>query len=157
MKIHDKTATVGIPLTRLLGRTDDVIASIIETAQRFDMTKIRARYMREHNVPADVAEMHERELKRYLAICAIFAEPIGTRGDVDKFWHTLILFTRDYLSFCYLIAGEGNFIHHAPNVQEETSEPFAGADSQHDYVNFWIAYAYVFGETPPAAAWPRLP
>jgi hypothetical protein len=136
----------GIPSGLLPGRTDEVIASIIAKAEAFDMTKIRQRYMREYRVARGVADMHECELKRYLAICAILDEEIGMRGDIDQFWHTFIFFTRQYLAFCYLIAGEGNFIHHAPIVQDETptSQPVPIAAVPRDYFAFWLGYSYLY-------------
>ncbi|RWM05017.1 MAG: hypothetical protein E5X80_09460 [Mesorhizobium sp.] len=152
----------GIHLRLLPGRSRETIASIIENAEIFDMTKIRERYMRDHDLAADIAEMQERELKRYLAICAVFDEPIGMRGDVDQFWHTFILFTREYLAFCYQVAGEGNFIHHTPNVARGSpnsdlrDQPDEPSEPPLDYLTFWLAYSYLFQQPPNPAAWPQL-
>lgn len=56
--------------------------------------------MMDNNISAELAATHERELKRFLAICIIYQEPIGMRGAVDELWHTFIMFTKNYASFC---------------------------------------------------------
>ncbi|MGQ5720582.1 hypothetical protein [Pseudochrobactrum asaccharolyticum] len=134
-----------------------IVDTIIKRAEAFDMEKIIRRYMRDYHVSLDIAEIHHRELKRFLVLSAIFDEEIGMRGAVDNLWHTFLLFTREYLEFCYLIAGTGIIIHHAPNT-ELAEQNIAHVDTEtmpHDYLTFWRAYKYIFGVSPPADAWPQ--
>jgi len=47
--------------------------------------------------------------------CVIHAE----MADIDKMWHTFLLFTRDYHEFCDTCLN-GNFFHHDPLIGENT-------------------------------------
>lgn len=47
-------------------------------------------------------------------ICAIYPE----MSDIDDMWHTFLLFTKDYMSFCKNYFDE--YIHHVPNTEEES-------------------------------------
>jgi hypothetical protein len=126
-------------------------AETIARAMAFPMDPIVARYMEEQRLPADVAREHERELKRYLTLCALDADgAYGMNGPVDELWHTFITFTRDYARFCDEVAGR--FIHHVPTT------PGAGhdADGGASYQRTLDAYAATFGEEAPPEVWPRL-
>src|SRR5262245_36724734 len=79
----------------------------------FPLGDIVARYCKEENVSETYAREVERELRRYLAICAIYPDQtIPMYGPADKLWHVFITFTRDYAAFCQKVAGR--FIHHTP-------------------------------------------
>lgn len=125
------------------------IEAIVETANAFPMNKIVARYIQDEGVSPSTANIHERELKRFLALCAIFRGPIGMRGPVDELWHSFLMFTEDYERFCTKVAGA--FIHHAPN-DEDTPE--AGRRSA--ALRFNAAYEAVFQESPDPEIWPLL-
>ncbi|MGE0010476.1 MAG: hypothetical protein AB7F19_00755 [Candidatus Babeliales bacterium] len=59
----------------------------------------------------------ERELKRYLILCALNKnkENIGMYSrDVDNLWHSFILFTKEYAQFGTTYAG--HFMHHNPEI-----------------------------------------
>jgi hypothetical protein len=45
---------------------------------------------------------------------------LGLISDIDDMWHTFLLFTEEYASFCHEYFGE--FIHHAPNVEKTPFE-----------------------------------
>jgi hypothetical protein len=126
-------------------------AETIARAMAFPMDPIVVRYMEEQRLPAEVAREHERELKRYLALCALDADgAYGMNGPVDELWHTFITFTRDYARFCDEVAG--CFIHHIP------TPPDAGydADGAASYQHTLDAYAATFGEEAPPEVWPRV-
>lgn len=137
----------------------DMTNSAIARALRFPMQEVTARYANEQGLPFDVAVEHERELKRYLALCASNSDGFyGMRGPIDEFWHTFVVFTRQYADFCNVVAGQ--FIHHIPGeLVDSDSEPPApredGANIVDGYKKFLADYETVFGEVPPAHLWPR--
>ena len=118
-------------------------------AESFPFDTVRERYMKDAKVSEEIAREHERELKRYLLLCA--ANPsanYGMKGPVDNLWHTFLLFTIDYAAFCESVAGR--FIHHVP---ASAAKPVALSE----YGRFLLDYEIVFGEPAPAHVWPRLP
>lgn len=123
-------------------------ATRIERAMAFDMHDIVQRYIQESGVSEDVAREHERELKRFLVVCALndSGKPIGMAGPVDKLWHTFVLFTRQYAAFCQQVAGR--FLHHVPAV------PGAGRTVTGGYARFRTSYTDIFGADPPSSSWP---
>jgi hypothetical protein len=72
--------------------------------------------MREYNLTADEIATLLPEYQRFLALIA--ARPAGGIGmyssEVDKIWHSHLLLTRKYRSFCQEIYGR--FIDHEPNL-----------------------------------------
>ncbi len=48
--------------------------------------------------------------------CALYPE----MSELDDMWHTFLLFTKDYMSFCTNYFDE--YIHHTPNTEEEPIE-----------------------------------
>jgi hypothetical protein len=122
--------------------------AVIERAMAFDLSEVTRRYVRDFNLPADVAALRERELRRYLVLCALHrGAAYGMRGPVDELWHTFIFFTQSYHRFCTEIAGR--YIHHQPHVAGASGDPRA-------YAKMLTAYELVFEEKPPAAVWPPL-
>lgn len=122
---------------------------VIDRAMSFPMEHIIDRYMRDFDVPLDVALEHEKELKRYLTLCALRPDvSYGMKGAVDDLWHTFVLFTRDYAAFCDEVAG--HFIHHVPVTPGAVIGPTTGG-----YGRMLADYETVFGEEPPQEHWPR--
>jgi hypothetical protein len=120
----------------------------IQRAMEFPMEYVTARYAEDQNLPVEVAQEHERELRRFLALCAAKGG-YAMRGPVDEFWHTFIIFTHDYSQFCQQVAGE--FIHHVPKTEAQgTEDPTKGG-----YWRFLKDYEEIFQEPPPAHIWPR--
>lgn len=74
--------------------------------------QIVRRIARDHHVRRATAERWFQELDKFLNICAFAEEPVSPPPRVDKAWHTFILFTRDYASYC--ASRHGIFIHHDP-------------------------------------------
>ena len=58
--------------------------------------------------------------------------------EIDDMWHTFLLFTKDYISFCqqYL----GGFFHHSPNTEKE-EEQMTPDDFELDFSRF-LSYVY---------------
>lgn len=90
----------------------------------------------------------EKELKRYLILCTLKEENEGVdmySTDVDNLWHSFILFTKDYASFCDTNAG--HFIHHIPKTDSNSPQfKKAGQGLQ----SFTRQYEKVFHEEPHA-------
>ena len=127
---------------------------IINRAMDFPMNDILRHYALDNELDWETAKEHEREIKRYLALCAINPKvSYGMKGQIDELWHTFIMFTREYQKFCKEVAG--GFIHHVPNVPDEFGNKVkSGADS---YIKFLTDYEISFGEEAPKHLWPRLP
>ena len=125
---------------------------LISKAMSFDMDHIIARYVEDEEVPTTVAEEHERELKRFLALCALNEGPekYGMRGPVDHLWHTFIMFTKEYHQFCDAVGGR--FIHHSP---EKKSDAVSEISVAH-YEKFLSDYKATFGEVAPVHIWPTV-
>ncbi|MCB1880160.1 MAG: hypothetical protein KDI54_08915 [Gammaproteobacteria bacterium] len=122
---------------------------VLEKAMSFQMDDVVQRYAQESDLPLEVARDHERELKRYLALYAINPDKTyGMRGQIDKLWHTFLMFTKEYAAFCDCVAG--TFIHHVPN----TSIPKIG--TRKEYEQFLDDYEKIYGEPAPAELWPRI-
>lgn len=130
-------------------KTPDQIKGIVEKAEQFPMEKVIARYMDEAEVDPQRAAGHERELKRFLALCAIYHGPIGMRGKVDELWHEFLMFTEDYHRFCDELGGK--FIHHIPN-----SNDMSPGYRRKSALRFNAAYKATFGTEPEENFWPKL-
>lgn len=133
--------------------------AIIDRAMRFDLREVRARYVKDYQSTVKdyqstvkEAKVLERELKRYLVLRALYPHiPYGMAGPTDDFWHTFLLFTREYARFCDHIAGR--FLHHIPGVNQGARQV---EQFKEDYANLWRDYPLVFGEFPPSSVWPPL-
>ena len=111
------------------------------------------KYIDKHEVTEAVARSHERELKRYLAMCLADPEAAyGMFGPVDEFWHTWILFTREWCEFSAAVAGRD--IHHRPTTRAE-KEAAKSRQGPSAYQRFLADYPRYFGEEAPADSWPR--
>lgn len=117
------------------------------TALTYPMARIVDRYRRDQGVSAEVAALHERELRRYLYIAA--CHPGGRWPMValiDDLWHTFLIYTRDYQRFCDALGVP--FLHHEPTDSTPDS-----AVQQDAYARFLAYYRAEFGD-PPKAIWP---
>ncbi len=60
-------------------------AEIISFAASFDMSKIVRRYCKDSGTTQEIGQRYEKELKRYLTLCALHpAANYGMRGPVDE-------------------------------------------------------------------------
>lgn len=115
----------------------------------FPIEDVLKKYSKQHSIPIEIAREHEREMKRFLALCIISPNAIyGMRGPVDEIWHTFILFTKRYHEFCDDVAGR--FLHHNPSVPGARDKP---ADEK-AYLRFLQDYKDLFGEEAPPQYWP---
>jgi hypothetical protein len=125
-------------------------AKAIDKAIAFSIEPVLNRYITTHNVPMKLALEHERELKRYLAMCAERKQGLGIYGlcgPVDDLWHTFIIFTNLYQDFCATVAGR--FLHHTPTEA-------ATGDAYINYARTLETYEQTYNEKPPSHIWPSL-
>jgi len=132
-----------------MARSEVTLEQRVEAAEMFDMSRILARYCKDYDVPMSLALEQEIELKRYLILCAQDpAASYGMRGCVDDLWHTFLLFTKDYMDFCYEL--KSHFIHHVPNDPGEAPSPGPST-----YAQFLDRYKDAYKSDPPIHIWPK--
>lgn len=125
----------------------------IAAAEAFDLSGVTKRYCRDYEVDEALGLERAREVKRFLALCAMSTDDgYGMFGPVDILWHVFIFFTREYHAFCDVAAGK--YLHHVPGAK---SERHAGHLNKDGYVQMLVDYRAVFGVAPPLAHWPRKP
>jgi hypothetical protein len=123
----------------------------IRAAMSYDMSAVMDRYAEATRLPAGTLSEHEREIKRFLAMSALNPGKYGMRGPLDELWHTFILFTSSYATFCRRLGG--GFIHHLPETPKTKSKQ--RRRTQTSYASFLSDYRRLFKETPPVHLWPR--
>lgn len=126
------------------------IQAIKEKADTFPMAHVINQYRKDKTISDQQAALYERELKRYLALCAIFRDKSLVMGSeiIDTLWHTFILSTQAYADFCNQVAG--TFLHHNNDISHDNETA-----SQERYCEFLHCYKDTFGEVAPATIWPQ--
>ncbi len=120
-------------------------SGLLARATDFDLSSVTDRYCQEFEVSREIAELHAAECKKYLFLCSLFPdEPLGMKGPVDNYWHTFLLFTKEYDRFCRQLGG--SFIHHVPATSGHSGGTFEETMSR---------YRSVFGAEPDKRAWPQ--
>jgi hypothetical protein len=150
-KQSDSTAPfmepVSVPITDI---TAAAVRQALTRALAFPKEEILRRYAKDHRLPLAVAQEHETEFCKYFALCAVHPEQgYGMKGPVDGYWHTFLLFTRNYQAFCNAVAS--HFVHHVPISDEDK---VAGQSIKH-YTAFLQAYEQAFAAAAPIETWPR--
>lgn len=125
---------------------------IVARAMNYEMDAVLARHMHANGCSLEEARDHERELKRFLALCAIDAGKTGygINNPIDKLWHEFILCTKDYAKFCKEVGGK--FIHHYPRMPGRVGRK-EKADAVRMHGRFLKDYERVFGERAPTRFW----
>ena len=122
-------------------------AAVITSIMKHDLSKIRIRHQKELKLSDVQAHTHEKELKRFLSICAIYGPGTGMFSEkVDNMWHNFILFTSDYTKFCK--EHTGKFIHHEPTTEDVDKKQTAQLARE-----FIKRYHGLFSENPPKEIW----
>lgn len=118
---------------------------LLYKALNFDLTDITERYKDTYKVSDEIAKLHEEECKKYLLLCSLFPEEkLGMKGIVDNYWHTFLLFTKDYVKFCNAIGS--TFIHHIPNTKKNCK-------AESSFTKTMEMYRLTFGCEPNSKAW----
>jgi hypothetical protein len=121
---------------------------IIEQIMNYPMAHVIKRCQKDYGYTAEDMKILERELKRYLVLSIFFKEGEPGNGmyskDVDNLWHSFILFTKDYSSFCKKYIGR--FIHHFPNTKTGRAYPGELKEVSKDFQAFIKNYQEIFEE-----------
>jgi hypothetical protein len=117
----------------------------IDLIQTHDLSLIREKMLKDNALPASIVDEAILEYRKYMTLLRLgFQKLAMCSREVDEVWHTHILFTQNYATFCdHVFDG---FVHHDPvtspipvNELSDTTEAFLGA------------YRKVFGE--PSQLW----
>jgi hypothetical protein len=74
----------------------------------------------ELNITEHLAHDYFFELKRFLYLCSISEQKLAPTPEIDKAWHTFILFTKDYRLYCHNYLSM--FIDHIPETKKSISK-----------------------------------
>ena len=107
----------------------------LKKLENYDLWFIKERIEKKNLIDFDLVELAMFEFRRFIALRIISGRGLAMFSpQVDEVWHTFILFTKDYSSFCEEVCGE--FIHHNPRTSRsvhgegETFEVFSALYSQ---------------------------
>jgi hypothetical protein len=116
----------------------------------FPLDFIVEQFRQEQGLTEPDAQALARELKRYLAICAICSNQlVPMEGQVDDLWGLFIAHQDRYDDFCSLVAGTLIF----RDIEKEVrSRRRRLADAR----RFARLYRRIFGEAAPEAYWPAV-
>ncbi len=82
------------------------------------------------------------KLRSSFTCCANTTDRLAPSAEIDKIWHTFILFTKNYRQYCMHFLGK--FIDHVPEVKKETEE--IDEPKENCLLNTITNYQNVFGE-----------
>jgi hypothetical protein len=107
----------------------------------YPFAQVREKLLAGGKLSQEVVEEAIDEFRKYLMLITLGHRSVAmTSREVDEVWHTFILFTRDYTSFCNDVFG--NYLHHQPSLP---SDPL-GLESRQSFVE---AYRKEFGSLHP--------
>ena len=106
----------------------------------YSFDEVREKILNNQSISESEVDLAIEEFKKYLSLICLGYRGIAMASkDVDEVWHTFILFTKKYESFCNQVFGA--FLHHEPSTR---NCPVPVSASQ-KFVN---AYHEVFGPIP---------
>lgn len=93
-------------------RREDKKSEIKKKLDRWDLRMIRDRALKDgHYTEHDIARI-EKLYKGYMYKAMTTEGSLRVDPEIDDFWHTHLLFTRNYAEMCTSISGK--FVHHDP-------------------------------------------
>lgn len=106
----------GVKMEREL-RRDRIRDSLI----RYDLSHVRARAVKDgHYAKNDILRI-ESLYKDFMLECMVEKDSREVAPEIDEFWHTHLLFTKDYAKMCMDIGGF--FVHHNPADDAHPDHP----------------------------------
>lgn len=78
----------------------------------YENERLYERYAVDHGTSLDGARERFVALKQFLTVCAVKPGIKVASDEIDRMWHTFLLFTRDYREFCN--DKLGRFVEHEP-------------------------------------------
>lgn len=125
------------------------VMDLFHRAEQFNIDTVLYRYMGKFNVDEKEAREQERELKKFLTLCAYHPEQRYGMGEpLDSLWHEFILSTKEYVSFCGSV--NGGYIHHKSRDQGISTSP---EEFRQMRLQFKLQYENAFGHSPPSRYW----
>ncbi|MCG7400252.1 glycine-rich domain-containing protein [Caballeronia zhejiangensis] len=127
-------------------------ANQLKVARMHDLRPVIARFCESQQETPERAERIADELRHFLVLCARSKdEGYAIRDPIDEMWHTFLIFTKDYFTFCSNLGKR--YIHHEP--VGDRSDPDAGKTRLESYQRLLADYERTFGYPPPADIWPE--
>lgn len=126
-----------------VARSQEENHEIMKKISEWDMSHVR-RMMEDQGFNADAIMEMETEYKRFIFIAVVNGRAT-IAAPLDPFWHTHVLFTRDYARFGQHIVGKT--LHHTPVAKSRTGP------LQPQYNRTREQYKEIFG-FPSPVWWP---
>lgn len=122
------------------GVTRMTLKQQVQAIENLDLTFVLAKLNKEKTLPFDLIDEAVREYRRFMILVAHgYNNMAMCSPDVDQVWHTHILFTKSYATFCQEVFGR--FVHHQPWT--DVTPP---TNAEASVNTFHHAYTEVFGE-----------
>lgn len=103
-------------------RTKKNQASCIRLIEEYSFSKVREKIYWEKSVLEEDLNIAIHEFRKYLILIVKGHRRLAMISPkVDEVWHTFILFTEDYASFCEKVFGF--FLHHHPALPSQPLDP----------------------------------
>lgn len=130
------------------------IKSITLASDKFDLSAVKNKFIKDYGCDPSLAEELEKEVKRFLVVTSNSKDKSIRlhRNSLDDFWHTFILHTNLYQDYCNSVLGV--FVHHMPGSMPASQAEITKRDEDYDY--FLQSYANIYQESPPVHLWPQI-
>ena len=87
--------------------------ALLKKIMGYDLSLVTKTFAHRNPEYRDQANVLEKECKRFLYLAAIIPQlEHAPTKPIDEYWHTFILFTREYTKFCQDVIGA--YVHHKP-------------------------------------------
>ena len=93
----------------------------INLALGYENPDVVDKFCAEYEIDHELGKKYFVEIKKFLYLCSSSSQALAPSSEIDKIWHTFILFTRDYRKYCVHFLGK--FIDHVPEVYKNKSAP----------------------------------
>ena len=114
----------------------------IKFALSYENADIITKFCGEYDIEQELAKEYFIEVKKFLYLCANTTDRLAPSAEIDKIWHTFILFTKDYRQYCMHFLGK--FIGHMPEVKKDIDE--LEEPKENCLLNTLTHYQIAFGE-----------
>jgi hypothetical protein len=138
------TELLEVVVGRMTPRKDAPLTAVqretLSRLERFEAPYLEARVTKE-GMTSHAYQEAFTEFKKYAGLFATSKEPLAMMStQIDEVWHSFILFTKQYASFCNDYLGE--FMHHLPATADQPVDKTSKE-------NFVRRYNEVYGELHP--------
>jgi len=85
---------------------------VLQKVRGYKNPEVVKRIQSEFSLTTQEASALFEDTKLFLYLSTVSKQAISPTGNIDKGWHTFLMFTKDYAHFCYDCLG--HFVHHVP-------------------------------------------